>query len=218
MNRIPLLLVILFVITTNSLAWKSNGTQGESAIIFGTLITQEGNTHHVTNVNIGKSRNDQSKIVLYEKPKHAMIKKQGPIIPVNPSEGLTTTVLELSKVRKIVVPEPTIIWNWTNLESKRSIKPTYEYIELIITWQDGSKIPYLIELGQKDNRSMVKVFCDVIDKKMTGIKQNGIVMCPKTTKDELRKKGAPFPSIKELILEEPCYKVPTDISKVKLSN
>lgn len=191
-------------------AWKSPETKGEQPIFFGTLTTQEDNSFFVTNVTIGRSSTDFSKIVLYEKPKDLAPSEEGYLISVNPSEDLTTVILELQKIKKIEVPEPNIIWTWSNAESKRSVKMTYEYIELIVTWQSGSAVPYLLELGAQDTRRPVKIFCDVIDKQVTGIRQNGTLFCPGLKKTDLRKKGAPFQSIKELILEEPCYKVPSN--------
>ena len=195
--------------------WQSPTTKGEQPIFFGTLISQEGHTFNVTNVSIGRSRTEQTKIMLYEKPKNLSVLPKKYEINVNPSEDLTTVTLELQKIRKIEVPEPHTTWTWTNDETKRSIKMTYEYIELIITWVTGSAVHYLLELGSRDTRRPVKIFCDVIDKKIASTRQDGTLFCPGIKKVDLRKKGAPFQSIKELKLEEPCYKVPENAGIIK---
>jgi len=198
---------LLSISLTNLYGWKSAETKGTDPIFFGTLSTQEGNTFYVTNVSIGTSREGIDKVVLYEKPKN-LAGKEGNALPINPHEDLTTTTLELMKVSKITVPEPHTLWTWTNSESKRAVKLTYEFIELVVTWRSGSSSSYLLELGPIDTKNPVKIFCDVIDKQMTGVRQDGTLFCSGVKKTDLRKKGAPFQAIKELVLEEPCYKVP----------
>ncbi len=209
------LLIFLLAVTTYSFlySWKSSETKGEQPIFFGTLTTQEGNTFYVTNISIGRSRNGVDKIVLYEKPKNLAPSKKGNILTVNPVEDLTTTTLELQKINKIAVPAPHKLWTWKNEQSKRTIKVTYEYIELSVSWRSGSTSNYLLELGPVETKTPIKIFCDVIDKQITGIRQNGTLFCPGVTKTDLRKKGAPFQAIKELIINEPCYKVPDNNGK-----
>ena len=191
-------------------AWKSSETKGEQPIFLGTLTTQEGNTFNVTNITIGRSRSGHDKIVLYEKPQNLMPSEKGNVISVNPSVDLTTAILELQKIQKITVPESQVIWKWTKDDSKRSVKLAYEYIEILVTWRSGSTISYLLELGPENTRRPLKIFCDVIDKKMEGVKQEGVILCQNIQKIDLRKKGAPFTSIQSLALDEPCYRIPKE--------
>src|ERR1700687_1772775 len=99
MKQYSALIGILLSTVTLS-AWKSTETKGDKPIFFGTLTTQEGNSFNVTNVTIGHSRDGYEKVVLYEKPKNLAPSKEGNIITVKPAEDLTTTTLELQKVRK----------------------------------------------------------------------------------------------------------------------
>lgn len=191
-------------------AWKSTETKGDQPVFLGTLITQEGNSFDVTNISIGRSRSDQEKILLYEKPQQLTPSEKGNIIPVNPHVDLTTATLELQKISKITVPEPQTIWKWTKDDSKRPAKMSYEYIEIMVTWRSGSTVRYLLELGAENTQRPLKIFCDVIDQKMEGIKQEGVVLCQKIHKIDLRKKGAPFTSIQSLTLDEPCYRIPEE--------
>jgi hypothetical protein len=212
-----ILLAPLIVSATELAAWKSTEVKGEQPVFFGTLTTQEGNSFNVTNVTIGHTYDTHEKVLLYEKPKSLAPSANGTIITVNPSEDLTTTTLELQKIQSLRVPEPHTIWIWTNSESKRPVKTTYEFIEVIVQWRSGSTTHYLLELGAQDSKNPIKIFCDVIDKKMTGIRQEGTLFCPGITKTELHKKGAPFPAIKELLLEEPCYKIPGNAATINSS-
>lgn len=191
-------------------AWQSDDIKGEQPIFLGTLSTQEGNKYNVTNIHLGRSRNSHDKIILYEKPQNLAPGPKGNMITVNPSIDLTTATLELQKIKSITVPEPQTIWKWTNEDSKRAVKMTYEYIEVIVTWQSGSSIHYLLELGPEDSRKPLKIFCDVVDKKLDDTKQQGIVLCQKIPKIDLRKKGAPLPSVHSLVLDEPCYRIPKE--------
>ena len=190
--------------------WSSEEAKGEQPIILGKLTTQEGNSYNVTNISIGKSRTDQSKVVLYEKPKDLKPSDKGNVIPVNPAKTLTTTTLELQKIKIIQVPEPHRIWKWTNQESKRSVKLAYDYIEVIVTWRSGGSVHYLLELGPENSKRPLKIYCDVIDKKISGTKADGVILCQKIEGVNLRKKGAPFPSIKSIAFDEPCYKIPQE--------
>ncbi len=217
MNRLVVFL-LMSLGATSLHGWKSTEVKGEQPIFFGTLTTQESNTFYATNISIGRSRTAHDKIVLYEKPKNLAPTAKGNVITVNPAEDLTTAALELQKISKIEVPEAHTIWTWTNTETKRPVKMTYEYIELIITWRSGSSIHYLLELGTEGTRRPVKIFCDVIDEKMAGFRQDGTLFCPGIKKTELRKKGAPFQSIKELALDEPCFKVPEEAGKIASKN
>jgi hypothetical protein len=207
---------IYFILLISSLsfiplhAWKSEETKGDRPIFLGTLTTQEGNTFNVTNITIGRNHTDHAKIILYEKPQNLAPSEKGNIIPVNPLVDLTTAVLELQKISQITVPEPHVIWKWIKDESKRSSKLAYEYIEIMVTWRSGSTVSYLLELGPENTRRPLKIFCDVIDKKMEGVKQEGTILCQQIQKIDLRKKGAPFPSIQSLKLDEPCYRIPKE--------
>ncbi len=214
MKHYLLFFLISMTISSSMYGWKSAETKGEQPIFFGTLTTQEGNTFYVTHISIGRSRNGSDKIVLYEKPKNLTSSEKGNNITVNPAEDLTTTTLELQKISKIAVPAPHTLWTWTNEQTKRPIKMTYEYIELTVSWRSGSTSSYLLELGPLDTKTPIKIFCDVIDKQMTGVRQNGTLFCPGITQTDLRKKGAPFQAIKELIVNEPCYQVPNNSGKM----
>ena len=190
------------------LAWKGPEPTGEQPVFFGTLKSTEGNLFNVTNVSVGRSANGREKIRLYEKPKN--LKAAQKRLSVNPYEELTTALLELTKIKKIMVPQPHTMWTWTNPESKRKTPLVKEFIEIVVTWRSGSSVHYLLELGEENTKRPVKLFCDVIDKSMQARQQDGTLFCLGIKKEDLRRKGAPFPSIDVLELEEPCYKVPTE--------
>lgn len=208
-----ILLASLLILGT-SYCMKTGEVKGERPTFFGTLTTLEGNVFNVTNLSIGRSRGIQEKILLYEKPKNLAPSQAGNILPVNPSRDLTTATLELQKISKISVPEPRTIWKWQVTQPNRQIATTHDYIELLVTWRSGSTIPYLLELGLENSRRPVKVFSDVIDKKMAGKIESGARVCPGINKDDLRKKGAPFQAIQELIIQEPCFAVPKNASTI----
>lgn len=214
MKQYMLFFLISIAVPSFLYGWKSSEAKGEQPIFFGTLTTQEGNTFYVTNISIGRSRNGIDKIVLYEKPKNLAPTEKGHILNLTPADDLTTTTLELQKISKIAVPMPHTLWTWTNEQAKRPLKITYEYIELQVTWRSGSTSNYLLELGPADTKTPVKIFCDVIDKQMAGVRQDGTLFCPGIKKIDLRKKGAPFQAIKELIVNEPCYKIPDTTDKM----
>lgn len=210
MNRLSSFILILLATFSPLHGWKGTEANGEQPTFFGTLTSQEGNVFTVTNVTVGRSASSRDKIMLYEMPKSLKASAKGNIISVNPSEDLTTAQLELLKIKKIEVPHPQVTWKWKNPESKRATTVAKEYIEVIITWASGSKVHYLLELGPEDTRRPIKIYSDVVDKPIKGTRQDGTLFCPGLNKADLRKKGAPFPSIKTLELEEPCFKVPTD--------
>ncbi len=210
MKHITYLLLLGSLSLSSLHAWKSPEAKGERPIIFGKIKSREGNIFYITDVSVGRSRTAQDKITLYEKPTNLISSEKGNIIPVNPSESLTTAVLELTKVKSISVPKPQTTWKWSNEKSDRAVKVVYEFIEIVVTWRSGSTVHYLLELGPENTRRPVKIFCDVIDKPLKGFRQNGTLFCPGLKKTDLRKKGAPFQSIKKLELDEPCFKVPTE--------
>ncbi len=209
MNRITTLSIAL-LLSCSLAAWKGTEPIGEQPIFMGVLSSQEGNVFNVTNISIGRSRDTHEKIILYEMPKNLKEKSKNNFLSMNPNEDLTTAQLEIIKTKKIEVPNPHTLWLWKEKDSKRSVTIAREYIEVIVTWKSGGAVHYLLELGPEDSRRPVKIFCDVIDKPVTGIRQDGTLFCPGLTKNDLHKKGAPFPSVKSLVLEEPCFKVPTE--------
>ncbi|EKD48463.1 MAG: hypothetical protein ACD_64C00301G0001 [uncultured bacterium] len=210
MNRFNSFVFILLVSVSSLHGWKGTETTGERPTFFGTLTSQEGNVFNVTNVTVGHSASSPEKVILYEMPKSLKESANGNMLTVNPDENLTTAQLELLKIRAIEVPYPNVMWKWKNPESTRATAMAKEYIEVIITWASGSKVHYLLELGLEDTKRPLKIFCDVVDKPLQGKAQDGTLFCPGINKTDLHKKGAPFPSIKILKLEEPCFKVPTD--------
>lgn len=211
-----LLLLLSASLAHEAFPMKSPETKGEQPIFFGLLTTQEDNRYYVTNISIGQSQDSDEKVLLYEKPKDLAPSQQGNIIKDNPSKDLTSTELELQKIKSIAVPEPNTVWKWTNQEANRSVKLTYEYLEITVEWRSGSSINYLIELGPENTRRPVKLFCDVVDKELDGtIRQADKLFCPGIKKADLRKKGAPFQSIKILTLDEPCYKMPEPANGTK---
>ncbi len=218
MNRIISCMFVTLALTQTAHAWKSTETQGERPIFFGVLTSQEGNIFSVTNISVGRSASAQIKIMLYEMPKTMKASAKGNIIPVNPDEDLTTAQLELLKIKKFEVPHPRTLWTWKDPDSKRAVSIPREYIEVIITWRTGSAVHYLLELGPENTKRPVKIYCDVVDKPIQGIRQDGTLFCPGLKKVDLRRKGAPFPSVKTLVLDEPCFKVPTEQSALKETN
>lgn len=218
MKKAAILLLSLSLMHS-SYPMKSPETKGDQPIFFGLLTTQEDNRHYVTNISIGRSADSDEKILLYEKPKNLAPSQQGNIIPGNPMKDLTTSIVELQKIESISVPEPHTVWKWTNQEDSRSVKLTYEFIEVAVKWRSGSTINYLIELGPENSRRPVKIFCDVVDKELDGsIRQGDKLFCPGIKKADLRKKGAPFQSIKILTLDEPCYKMPEPSNGTKTTS
>lgn len=210
MNRTTPLILSCLLAAPSLLAWKSTDPKGEQPIFFGTLKSKEGNLFNVTNISIGRSAASKEKILLYEKPKNLQPTAKGNIIPVNPTEDLTTAQLELQKIKSIKIPSPHTLWSWRDPQSKRSVVMAREFIEVIIAWRSGSSVHYLLELGPENTRRPVKIFCDVIDKALETTRTDGTLFCSGLKKTDLRKKGAPFPSIDILQLDEPCYKVPTE--------
>ena len=209
MKHIHLFLLVFVAWCAPLSAWKGTEANGDRPIFYGTLKSRESNTFSVTNVTVGRSTTSHDKIMLYEMPKE-LKSAQDKVIKQNPHEDLTTSQLELLKIKKIEVPEPQVMYKWFDPESKRTTPVAQEFIELIITWRSGSTIHYLLQLGQEDSKRQVKVYCDVLDKPVQGVMQDGTLFCPGIDKTDLRKKGAPFPSIQVLELEEPCFKVPTE--------
>lgn len=209
MYRLHSFIFILLIIASPAHAWKGTEANGEQPIFFGTLTSQEDNLFTVTNIAIGRSASTKDKVMLYEMPR-SLKKSVDYTISKNPDEDLTTALLELSKIKKITVPHPNVLWKWYDPDSKRATPVAQEYIEVVITWRSGSTIHYLLKLGQADTKRPIKMYSDVVDKPIKGISQNGTLFCPGINKEDLHKKGAPFQSIKTLELEEPCFKVPTE--------
>ncbi len=209
MNRLASLSISL-LLSCSLHAWKGTEATGDLPIFAGVLTSQEGNVFNVTNISIGRSRDSREKIMLYEMPANLKETSKGNFISVNPTEDLTTVQLELLKIKKIAIPHPHVLWKWKDKDSKRAVSIAREYIELVVTWTTGSSVHYLLKLGPEDTQRPVKIFCDVIDKPLAGVRQDGTLFCPGLKKNDLRKKGAPFPSIKLLVFDEPCFKVPTE--------
>jgi hypothetical protein len=209
MYRLRSFIFVLLAIASPAHAWKGTEANGERPIFFGTLTSQEGNVFTVTNVTVGRSASARDKVMLYEMPK-SLKESTDNKIAKNPDEDLTTAQFELLKIKKIEVPHPSVLWKWYDPESKRATPMAQEYIEVVITWRSGSKIHYLLKLGSEDTKRPIKIYSDVVDKPIKGIRQDGTLFCPGLNKEDLRKKGAPFPSVKTVDLEEPCFKVPTE--------
>jgi hypothetical protein len=209
-TKTALFMGISWAIVAQTIAWQSPEPKGEQPIFFGTLKSREGNIFNVTNISVGRSSDAKQKIKLYEKPQSLAPSQEGNVLKVNPYEDLTTNDLELQKIKKITIAQPYRLWSWRDPESKRSVVTPQEFIEIMVTWRSGSTVPYLLELGPENTKRPVKLFCDVIDAPMKVAAQNGTHFCAGLKKEDLRKKGAPFPSIDSLELEEPCFKVPTE--------
>ncbi len=213
-----LIICSLIIACSFIVAWKGDEPKGEQPIFMGILESQEGNTFNVTNISIGFSRGAHTKISLYEMPKNISSKTSGDILTINPMEDLTTAQLELQKIKEITVPHPHRIYKWLNSNEKLNTSLTKEFIQVGITWRSGSTVEYLLELGLEKTTKPLKIFCDAIDKPLTGIRQDGTLFCPGLEKKDLRKKGAPFPSIKSLKLDEPCFKIPTEQNNGRSKN
>lgn len=209
MFRLRISCLVLLMLAHSAHAWKGTEAQGERPIFFGTLTSQEGNQFTITNATIGRSASAHDKVLLYEMPT-SLKESTHHTITKNPDDDLTTVQLELLKIKKIEVPHPSVLWKWNDPESKRAKPIPYEYIEVIVTWRSGSRIHYLLKLGQADTKRPIKLYCDVVDKPIKSVDQNGTHFCPGIEQEDLRQKGAPFPSIKAVEFQEPCYKVPTN--------
>ncbi len=196
----------ILVSSLSVFAWGSKEPDGEAPTFYGTLASREGNVFSVTNIMVGTNPQNSEKIKLYEVP--VQKDPQEKTLLINPFQKLTTTDLDLTKVSKISVPEPDIIWQWTNLESQRTHPSVFEFIQVDISWKQGGTVSYMIELGIKNTTHPVKVFCNVINRPMPTQEQNRTLFCQGINKEDLREKGAPFPSIKELVIENYCYKMP----------
>ena len=151
MYRLHSFIFILLIIASPAHAWKGTEANGEQPIFFGTLTSQEGNVFTVTNIAIGRSASTKDKVMLYEMPR-SLKESVDYTISKNPDEDLTTALLELSKIKKITVPHPNVLWKWYDPESKRATPVAQEYIEVVITWRSGSTIHYLLKLGQADTK------------------------------------------------------------------
>ncbi len=210
MKRLIATAVVTLSIIPGAHALKSPDANGDHPIFVGVLTSQEGNVFNVTNVTVGRSASAHDKVTLYEMPKDLKSSSKGNMISVNPYETLTTAQLELIKIKKITVPNPQTTWKWKNPEDTRASSMAKEFIEVVITWKSGSAVHYLLELGPENTRRPIKIYSEVIDKPIKGTRQDGTLFCANINKDDLRKKGAPFQSVKSLVLDEPCFKVPAD--------
>src|SRR5579872_4589815 len=199
-----------------SLAWSGSENAGDQPIFFGKLTSQEGKTFNVTNIIVGRSETGGRSVRVYEMPRtaHSTAGKDKVMITLNPYQDLTTTELDLLKVKKIVVPHAQTSWIWEKKATDaRTPASRYEFIELEVTWHGGQTSNYLLELGMENSSKPVKVFCDSTNNPI--VAQDAQPMfCVGIKQDELRKKGAPFPSIKELIIDGHCYKAPSTSSPV----
>ena len=203
MNRLSLFLLCLAPHTLN--AWSGMEPTGAKPIFYGSLTSREGTHFTVSNIVIGTSKESNETIRLYEKPKE--LDQLGHTILINPYQQLTTTQLDLTKIQSITVPAPDVTWKWIKESSKRSSPPIYEFIELQITWKESGTINYLLELGLQTTNRPVKVFCNVTPITMPTEKQEGTLFCKGLPRDDVRQKGAPFTAIKELVIDNYCYKL-----------
>src|SRR5688572_2285341 len=180
-------LFLLLLLTVSSTIFGLGGpeNQGEKPTFFGTLTSKFSPPFPVTNIIIGQSRNVPMEPALYEMPPRPA--KTGDIykLTLNPYKDLTSTKLQLINVSKIEVPEPQTIWRWQSEPNK----PTYEFIELIVTWHDKQKVHYLLELGTEKTSKPVKIFVETTEK--LDIEKNDAMFCPGIDKANLREEGAP---------------------------
>lgn len=186
-------------------------------VLFGTLTSHENNTFNITNISIGRSRDSNQKITLYEKPEKPIGAVTKINMTVNPFKDLTTTDLDLLKISKIEVPEPNTSWLWRKPTDNARTAPNsaYEFIEVVITWQDKQRMSYLLELGVENTTTPVKVFCDTIEQNPSTKTTDNPVFCVGIKKTDLVKKGAPFPAIKHLEIKGNCYELPNNATAVK---
>ena len=204
-------IAIVLLSSIDTFGWSGKDAEGEKPVFFGRLTSFEGNTFNVTNISIGRSRGGDRTVTLYEMPKQKTAGKDKVLIDGNPYHDLTTTELDLLKVKKIEVPSPQTKWIWEKpKEEKRSPTVSYEFIELVVTWKDNQKISYLLELGTEDTTKPLKLFSDSTGQKPIGTSKDSqrAVFCTGIKATDLRKKGAPFPSIKELVIDGSCYQPP----------
>lgn len=208
-----LLLIMMLCKSMLLVAWSGSNATGEQPIFFGKLTSHEGRTFNVTNIMIGRSESAGRAVRVYEMPRtpSSSVGKDTMMIPVNPYHDLTTTELDLLKVKKIAVPHPQTSWIWEKPSTdNRTPAMRYEFIELEITWYGSQPCNYLLELGTEHTTKPVKIFCDstnnAVAPRMATDAQP--TFCVGIQQNELRKKGAPFPAIKELVIEGHCYEAP----------
>lgn len=212
MNK-QLLLVLMLCTNMLLVAWSGSDASGNQPVFFGKLTSHEGRTFNVTNIMIGRSESAGRSVRVYEMPRTpaSATGKDMMMIPVNPHHDLTTTELDLLKVKKIAVPHPQTSWIWEKpATDARTPVMRYEFIELEVTWHGSQPSNYLLELGTEHTTKPVKIFCDSTNVPVSSITPGNTqpVFCVGIKQSELRKKGAPFPSIKELIIEGHCYEAP----------
>lgn len=214
MNKQVLVIIILCQMLVIK-PWSGTEATGEKPVFFGKLTSQEGNTFNVTNISIGRSRAAGRAVRLYELPRisESMQGKDTIKIPGNPHHDLTTTEFDLLKVKKVVVPSPQTSWIWEKPSREdRAPSTRYEFIQLDVTWKGDQTGSYLLELGAEHTTNPIKIFCDSTGNAMISAPalDGGPMFCTGVNQAELRKKGAPFPSIKELVVEGYCYEAPAN--------
>lgn len=212
MNK-QLLLVMMLCTNMLLVAWSGSDASGNQPVFFGKLTSHEGRTFNVTNIMIGRSESTGRSVRVYEMPRTpaSAAGKDVMMIPVNPHHDLTTTELDLLKVKKIAVPHPQTSWIWEKpATDARTPVMRYEFIELEVTWHGSQPSNYLLELGTEHTTKPVKIFCDSTNVPVSSLMPGNTqpAFCVGIKQSELRKKGAPFPSIKELIIEGHCYEAP----------
>ncbi len=203
--------VLLLCFSSSLIGLGGPETQGEKPSFFGKLTSQFTPQFPVTNIVIGHSRSAPLEPALYEMPPRPEKTNDTYTLTVNPYKELTTTKLQLINVSKIEVPEPQTVWRWTT----PSNKITYEFIELIVTWNDNQKMHYLLELGTEKTNSPVKIFVETTEK--LDMSKTDNMFCPGINKANLRKEGAPLPSVKELVITGHCYQKPDNASTINRS-
>lgn len=212
------LLILMMLLNGMLGAWSGGEETGDKPIFFGKLTSQEGRTFNVTNIVIARDQSGGRTIKLYEMPRTpgSTAGKDAVMIPGNPYQDLTTTELDLLKVKKIEVPNAQASWIWEKpQQDKRASSLRYEFIELRVTWKGDQTNSYLLELGTENSTKPVKVFCDSMGTTPVSTDEEKAkpMFCDGIAQTELRKKGAPFPSVKELVIDGYCYKPPKGTSK-----
>ena len=220
MKKKLILLIALYMLhPCISYGWGGDDATGEKPNFFGKLTSQEGNTFNVTNITIGRSKAGGRVITMYEMPQvpGSTAGKDRIKIPGNPHHDLTTTELDLIKVKKIGVPNPRTSWIWEKPQAEsRAPSIRFEFIELSVTWKNNQTTSYLLELGTENTTKPIKIFCDTTGDKPISFAPGDSkpMFCEGVQSTELRKTGAPFPSIKELIIEGYCYEAPANGNNV----
>lgn len=189
-----------------------NQSKQKSSLNFtGKLISLANPDKAATIMNIGIGREKSSvkvdQIPVYEKPTNAIAQNNEIKLEQAPETSLTISYLDLSKIKKIEVPSPDIIWTFQPSDKS----PIVEFIELRVT-ERKKKLSFLLELGRKGTSRPTKLFCDAVDTNASPLKQKQAgdddtpQVCSIIDKKDLREQGVPFQAIKELVIEGYCQK------------